>query len=453
MTVTVTTRAVKGAELDWPELDANFEALAGGVNDNAEAIAEISPPDGAGPLFLHPSSGIVSKNGSNTLVISGARPSAGTTLVEWVRATNNGPYNGYGKRYGYVSYGFGAGGFDLAKATVARWERTNPTDTGGQCMTDWLVAIGPKQTDPSCSHRLAIAELNVVYRGIDYGWQSRRSNTLQSGVFLQIVPEAQNFSGQADPGTPKNVLAGFVYCNAPATPETDALGYRPRMYNAHLGEPNSIHETGYAIYWSGSDGTGGPGGGAPVAFARLAEAWQSGVRFDGATFTLDPVVFGTGYGVRWLDESGNTVARQTANDKGVITTHGVATLAKRNEYLLYRAVANPAGVVLTADGGPAVASNTVQVPQSGCVIIKGTALARSGTPMVAGWTIEVLARRNSANDVTILGSTITKLSSTDTTDWALAAEADDTLGAVSFKITGTGSFNIQADLQVAALAS
>lgn len=389
----------------------------------------------------------------------------GRATHEFVQVENVGPTTGYGRRYGYVGRGYGAGTYDLAEASICRWER-EAGQTGGSGMTEWRVAISPTLDEAGTFWSTLVGEWNVVNRGPDTGWGKRRSVFERWTGGVQVVPEGQDFGSG---GVPKNVLFGIGFMNAPVA---SPAGYRPRLYNGLMGEPNSIHEAGRAIYWSGSDGTGGTGGGAPVAFAELDDGWQWGLKTNRAAFANQPIGLGVGQSIGWIDGADALVGGLSVEANGAIILgvggsarnvarkrvwsagqFAVAGDRQRGEHMLWRTTANPVAVKLTSDGGPATTLNQVVLPNSSTYAFTGVVVLRAGA-LAAKFTVEGLIRRgaNAAATVLVGSSAAMDYGDTGTEDWVVALAADTTNGALAVSITGTGSIAALADITTQELA-
>lgn len=393
--------------------------------------------------------------------------SNGNSVYEWLQVENNGPNSGNGRRYGYVSNGYGEDTFDIAQFTVARWERVAGAGRAGQQLAEWLVAISPTLPDlDNNRYGTFVAEWNTVNRGPDTGWSKRRSTLDQWTGFLQIVPEGSIFESPTG-GTAGNITFGLVFTWGQGG--DGGRGYVPRMYTPILGEPNSVHNTGRAIFWSGDDGSDTlPGSGPPVAVLEADDNWQWGVKTNGATFTQQPIGLGQDQAIGWLDGSDSLTGAIEQEASGAwgfgvnYSTRGVRNLAlafgrssvdgdrQERKFHLRRNLSSPTNVRITTDGGAATGLNQVILANSSAVRIQGQAVARSGAGDAASWSFTALVKRGAnAASTTVVSQTVTK----DTSDagastWALAIVADTTNGGAGFEVTGTGSFNVMATLGV-----
>lgn len=397
----------------------------------------------------------------------------GNALVEYLTATNNGPASGYGTRFGYVSHGYGQGGFDIAEGIIARWERPLGAGQAGSQFTQWLVATSPAvPSGDNNNYQTAIAEWNIVNRGPDRNFPiKRRSLYAQRTGFLQIVPEDTDLVGAGVPYGIGHVDFGIVYTWGQGG--DGGRGYVPRTMVHVLGEPNSVHDAGYAVYYSGSDGTDTlPGGGPSNAYLGLAEGWKWGLKLNEAAFAREALGLGAGHRIGWLDASDVLLAELRGTAEGGLAlgagqaTRGVTALAlafgraavdgdrqRRVIHLRRNSGANPTNLRLTTDGSTAGAGNQVVLANSSAARIRANVVARSGSPASAGWSVTALVRRGaSASALTIVSSTVTKdTSDAAAADWALALVADTSIGGVGLEITGTGTIAIFADVEIAEL--
>lgn len=281
---------------------------------------------------------------SQAVQIKGAPDAAnGNSIERWTQIENIGPSNGNGRRLGYVSYGYGQGTFDIADFIVARWERDGDQNHNGQHLAQWLACITPNTIGTQHKHGVFCAEWNIVNRGDDTGWSKRRSTLDQWTGIAQLVPEASLFG--APTGTAGNITFGMVFTWGQG--DDGGRGYVPRFYTHLLHEPNSVHEDGYAVYASGSDGADTlPGGGPSQAYLGLDDQWKWGLKFNDATFTRETIALGADHKIGWIDGSDallNGIYSGTGTPEG--------------------AVAAPVGsLYLRRDGG---AGTTLYVKQSG----------------------------------------------------------------------------------------
>lgn len=399
-------------------------------------------------------------------------PAQGNALVEYLTATNNGPTSGYGTRFGYVSRGYGQGGFDIAEGTIARWERTPGDGRAGQQLTSWRVAISPElPVGDNNQYGTFIAEYNVVNRGPDSGFTKRRADKTQWTGMLQLVPESQLLGAPSAAYGFGNITFGLVFTWAHG--DDGGRGYVPRFWTHLLHEPNSVHDAGYAVYASGSDGTDTlPGGGPSQAYLGLDEQWRWGLKLNEASFAREALGLGADHRIGWLDASDVLLAELRGTAEGGLAlgasqaTRGVKALAlafgraavdgdrqRRVIHLRRNSGANPANLRLTTDGSTAGAGNQVVLANSSAVRIRANVVARSATPASAGWSVTALVRRGaSASAMTIVSSTVTKDGfDAAAADWALALVADTSIGGVGFEITGTGTIAAFADVEIAEL--
>ncbi|MBX9596235.1 MAG: hypothetical protein K2X46_17855, partial [Roseomonas sp.] len=135
----------------------------------------------------------------------------GQAVHEYVEVENAGPTTGYGRRYGYVSAGFGPGTYDIAEGSVCTWNRVEGNN-GGQSLSQWLVAISPQTSGEGNSWGQFVAEWNVANRGADTGFTEKRSSLVNwSGIF-QCVADGDLYGR---PGTPTNVTFGMMLAAKP----------------------------------------------------------------------------------------------------------------------------------------------------------------------------------------------------------------------------------------------
>lgn len=390
----------------------------------------------------------------------------GGAIASYETIENPGPDPAYGYRVAYVSSGYGQDTFDIGEGVLCRWERTPGDNRAGQQLTSWRVAMTP-QVPNGDNNRYGtfIAEYNIGNRGPDVTFVKRRADANQFCGFLQIVPEQQLLNAPTAIYGFGNVTYGIVTTWAHG--DDGGRGFVPRIMCHYLAEPNSVHDSGWFAYASGSDGTDTlPGGGPSQGALGLDEQWKWGIKTNEATFTREAVALGRGHKIGWLDSSDvltGAIEQDTTNAWGMgisYSTRGVPCLAlafgrssangdrQNRTFHLRRNLSSPTNVKVTTDGGPATALNQLVLANSSAVRISGRAVARSGAGDAAGWSIQILAKRGAnAASTTIVSQTITK----DTSDagastWTLAAVADTTNGAVSIEATGTGSFNVMVHL-------
>ncbi|WP_204623699.1 glycosyl hydrolase family 28-related protein [Crenalkalicoccus roseus] len=383
---------------------------------------------------------------------------AGNSVDEYVQITNAGPEAGYGRRWGYVSSGYGQGSFDIGFGLICRWEREGDQHHAGQQLAQWIVATSPDTAGTQHRHGTFIAEWNVVNRGNDTGWLPRRGMAQQWTGFLQIVPEGKLLN--ASTGTPKHVLFGLAFMSSH---NPSPAGYHVRLYNGILFEPNSIHRDGRAIYATGSTGTeDSPGtGDPPVALIEATAGWQWGVKLNTASIGQHAVALGAGQRLGWLDGADAEVAHlRIGADRAIaLGAHGDTrgTARKRvwsagrraadgdqqvGEHILYRAQNNPAGVLLTADGQAASAANSITLPDNATYRFAGEVVARSAAGATAAWTLRGTIKRGAgAASVALVGTPQVAKEDADAgaADWTVAVGADTTRGALSVSISGTGA--------------
>jgi len=211
-------------------------------------------------------------------------PAGSETIADLWNIANIGAAGAYGRRINYHSAAYGANVFDILEGRIGVWDRSVGQD-GGQCLTDWVVAISPKVANNTNTRSGTFcAEYNVVNRYGAYASPYRTRELAQAAVghftvLLQVVPESQNF---AQGGATYDALAGMVF-GPSSVAGAHHLARGARSWIGILGEPNAITGGGYAIRWAGND-VAGTGDNA-AAFIYVDGKWNAGIDLSAATFT------------------------------------------------------------------------------------------------------------------------------------------------------------------------
>jgi hypothetical protein len=226
-------------------------------------------------------------------------------LGEYVVHVNNGTKAGYGELRIYDCYlgeATNENGGDIGFSHRAIFRNLQSTAGFGQ----WDITVTPEEDDPAGPDWAVIdREINVVYRGPDYGWQNRPGATRHWSGGVAIIP---------DIGTPwgsigGNILYGIHLAKCSET-NSRTPAYNPRMYNVILIR-DAAAPGGRALYVEGSS-SANPTDWAYTPFEILGK-WTTGIDATDASFGDNRFVqLADEHRVTWVHADGVSHIRGTA---------------------------------------------------------------------------------------------------------------------------------------------